>query len=652
MKTLTAVCFLVSSSALSQVVGVDTSGRSESRMEEMLEEETLEEGQSQWADRLMHLREHGLDLNTASESDLEELPGLTPLMARSIVRARGKKLFHSANELISVEGMTPELLEVIRPLVYAGGQPLSSGISWPLVRMRSRVQSDLLTPEEQSRSLGSPLKFYERIIIDSRRDPEKSIHWEAGLLTEKDAGERFSETFGTGYVAVEQHDAGLKVLFGDFLVQAGRGLVFARSMATAKSADVAGPARSRTIQIEPYRSTDENNFFRGVAAETAFGFITLYGFVSRHGRNGSVDSLGFVRSFDEDGLFRTPSELKTRQVTKEALSGGGITLAAGDQLKISLTGYSSIFDRSVSLPKQGAPAWRKAGLWGAGIAWRSEAMSWSAEIARDSHGLLAFSAAGFMEPRPFMRFVGALRSYPPDFQSIHGFSLSEGGSLEGEEGMYAGVILRPSGWLRISSYYDVFNFTNRFSFPVQGNELLLNADVVIDRSWALSFLFRQEMKPAGSLQKVMDLDRMVVENISQRKYRMTLSYGSRDQVRWQARMEIARRGERGGAEYGFLVFQDLQIRSGLYFSGRVRVVLFSSKSFDSRIYTYEWDVPGSSMSAQLWGSGMRFAVSAEYLFSAAVRVSAKYAQSVAEPASPSAVRPVARRLTIQCDLAL
>ncbi|MBN9374743.1 MAG: helix-hairpin-helix domain-containing protein, partial [Cellulomonas sp.] len=55
-----------------------------------------------------------LDLNTATPAQLDELPGVGPVLAQRIVARRP---FRSVDELDEVSGVGPTLLERLRPLV-------------------------------------------------------------------------------------------------------------------------------------------------------------------------------------------------------------------------------------------------------------------------------------------------------------------------------------------------------------------------------------------------------------------------------------------------------------------------------------------------------------------------------------------------------
>lgn len=59
-----------------------------------------------------------IDLNRATASQLDALPGIGPVLAGRIVEQRAKQgAFRSVDELLAVRGIGPRLFERLRPLV-------------------------------------------------------------------------------------------------------------------------------------------------------------------------------------------------------------------------------------------------------------------------------------------------------------------------------------------------------------------------------------------------------------------------------------------------------------------------------------------------------------------------------------------------------
>lgn len=56
-------------------------------------------------------------LTTATQTELETLPGIGPTKAKSILEYRDTKGFKTINDLEKVKGIGPKILEKLRPLV-------------------------------------------------------------------------------------------------------------------------------------------------------------------------------------------------------------------------------------------------------------------------------------------------------------------------------------------------------------------------------------------------------------------------------------------------------------------------------------------------------------------------------------------------------
>jgi competence protein ComEA len=69
-----------------------------------------------------------VDVNRASESELQRLPGIGPKMARRIIDERQKKPFRSVDDLRRVSGIGAKTLERLRPFVTVGAEPFVATI--------------------------------------------------------------------------------------------------------------------------------------------------------------------------------------------------------------------------------------------------------------------------------------------------------------------------------------------------------------------------------------------------------------------------------------------------------------------------------------------------------------------------------------------
>jgi len=67
---------------------------------------------------------HSVDLNAATEKQLEQLPGVGPTTAKAIVEFRTKSgRFRRIEDLLVIRGISESKLERIRPYVFIGPAP-------------------------------------------------------------------------------------------------------------------------------------------------------------------------------------------------------------------------------------------------------------------------------------------------------------------------------------------------------------------------------------------------------------------------------------------------------------------------------------------------------------------------------------------------
>lgn len=595
---------------------------------------------TQLAEFLAELREHPLDLNTATAQDLAQIPALGPTLARNVVRYRAASgPFDVIADVLAVEGVTEEVLRAARPYLTIrpsrdAGRPSFNQLiralqfEW-LQRVGRRLDLGPGYDDDTTRTTyaGSPIRLYTRLSARAMR------HLSINLTLEKDPGERFgwdpaTATYGFDYATAHLafRDLGrLKTLvIGDYVANVGQGVVLWRSSAFGKGREPVRPIARAGSGFIPYRSTEENRFFRGLAATVLLApGVVMSAFASRRKLDAIVAASDTLDGFEEtgaatglsdNGLHRTPTEVLRKDAINEAVFGGTLDARLG-RARVGVVGYHSRFDRPFQ-PGE-APYQRfqfagsratMAGVYGSVFLGEMHVFG---EVARSPNASMGGVGGLTMAVTNRAEVVVAARHYPRDFVSLHGFAFGErNGATANETGYYAGLELRPSPRWRLAAFFDQYRFPwVRFGAPRPGtgHEIL----VVVEhrpRRWLTVYVqARSETKETGSAHvdargRLLD----AVEPETRQSARFHGDYRFSDQLRLRARLEVVRHASSKAPDaYGLVLYQDARWRLLPTLQLDLRLAFFDTDRFDARVFTYEDDLLYTFSAPAFNGRGQR-----------------------------------------------
>jgi len=603
--------------------------------EQLFEHIETEEEDSELVDRLLWLQEHPFDLNKVSKEELETIPGITPADAEAVVEFRGRfRKLRSVSQLAALGDDGEEVLRKLGPYVFVRDvQTVDDGQTRTLISLKSRLVRDLQPRAgfQNGSFIGPSMKTYNRFSVSGLD------HVEGGALFEKDAGERYLDGFVSGYIAAREIAFVSQVIVGDYIVEAGQGLVFWRSSSFGKGSDAIGATKRAGLGPQPYRSSDEFGFFRGITVTTGFhsmlGDVQLSGMISRRTLSASIDTNQTVTSFYTAGLFRTSSELNRRDAVPERLIGGRLRLKPSDAVVIGSSFYRSTFDKPVSGDNSLVAPARNAHVVGVDADVRLDRLTLFGEAARSHRGALAAFGGALLNVSKRLVVAASYRDYSPRFDNLHAGGFGDGSGTTNERGYYLGAEVRPFSWARLAGYLDLFEHPWRtFSnpLPTSGRDLLVQADVRV--SPKLELVGRYSRKLTEGTEAALDsFDRGLrpILGRAQDKFRLTGAYQLTRELRIKGRLEFTEveYSLLPKREIGYLLYYDIKysIRHG--FSIEARLAYFHTDSYDSRVYEYESDLRGVFSNPALYGKGRRYYVLIRYSPAGSLSISAKYSET-------------------------
>lgn len=624
---------------------------------------------------LESMQEEPLDLNQASVSELEQIPGLGPLVAFRIVSQRTNQPFEKVEDLGRIEGVTPEILRALDPFVTVKRR---STLSPHRLHIRTRAARSAIGQAGIVRSAypGSPDKVYSKIVAriegSSGSDQEGFFGMDQpkpsvtlGLVTEKDPGEKNYLDFISGHLCASIPGISTRLLLGDFVFEAGQGLVFWRSSGLSKGTEATAGVARNGVGIRPSFSTDQAWFFRGAAATVDLKPGTVSFFYSKKHLDAGTDSSGVVTRFDVDGLHRTETEMKTKGRVKEESYGARFRSELLEGFQIGVSALTSRFDRMVRLPGIFGFNGEGSSSFGLDASLTRSTMRIFGEVAQDYKRARAGVGGIVINPSPETNVALLAHFYPRDFKTFHGSGFSaNGGNNVNESGFYCGLTVRPASWLDINAYWDQFIVpwrTTNGLFPSKGNELMVQAELNLSRRSSLEIHVRHKEKPVDlTTISPAGLAQLRDDGRSQQNYRATLTVGSSQSVVWRSRVEVVavHYSLRSDREIGVLMFQDVSFAPLRHTSVAVRVIAFDTPTFDSRIYEFEEEAPGACLTPALYGKGFRWYFTGRSDVFGRVSISLKYSQTRREAARISAFvgenvpLPADDHLTLQIDVKL
>ncbi|MFH0992164.1 MAG: helix-hairpin-helix domain-containing protein [bacterium] len=607
-------------------------------LESWLGELNPEGEESQLLDYFYQLKEHPINLRSATVGDLLQIPGVTPIIALNILEKRTEGRVLHVEDLLSVDGISPELFSIINQCLTLDneGMEVRYNGSYRVRWIRDMQERRGFT---EHKYLGSPDKLYQRLNLQyniwnsgseySSQGPLAAISM--GLLTEKDAGELQLADHYSGYIQVHLPQYLTRLILGDFVLFTGQGLVFSGSSIRGKSGDVMMTSRTLESGMHSSLSSNENALFRGVGTELQGDGWSLLGFYSKRDINASLNENDQITSLNTTGLFRTESELRDKRSAEARTFGIRSVLIPVEELRIGIAAQRHSFSKVVQQRSLFAFNGNETSNMSLDLLYTLHSFSIAAEVARDQSASTALTLGLQSMPRKGVEFLFHVRSYPKEFQSLLGGAMGEhGDDVRNEFGLYLGGKLSTVDWFSLSGYFDHYSFrwkTTSSVMPSQGKEyrFVLELKPITNLRIQLNYRNKRSEDFSVASQSESGLGNSWMETIKQ-NLRVNLQWMVTPAIRWGSRLEILRIGSSASLEKGYLLYQDIHSIILRWLHMENRVIFFHTDSYNSRVYEYEHDLVGVFANPALYGRGMRWYCTIDAEVTSSIGFSVKYSE--------------------------
>ncbi|MGB0805580.1 MAG: helix-hairpin-helix domain-containing protein [Salibacteraceae bacterium] len=568
---------------------------------------------------LTYYFDHPLNLNSATEEELESLNLLSPFQVRNFINYRIKKgELLTIYELRGIDGFDLMTIQNIVPFIDA--KPKSKQDNFNLKKSLQFGNHEIMAlwgqvmeeqqgytepdsnSSENSRYLGDPNRLYFRYRF------KYANKLSFGLTAEKDPGEEFfkgSNTNGFDYYSAHLYAANIGIVkqlaVGDFHAQFGQGLTFWSGFSYRKTADALNVVRYGR-KLSPYASRNENNFLRGAGTTIQIKDFELTAFYSNKGIDANLadrDTLNAedrtFTSFQESGLHRTPGEIADKKAVNEQIIGANLgwsknAIKLGSRIIHSK--YGTQFDGNKQLYQKyqlDTNQWYNAGL-DANILLKN--INLFGEASMSSNGGWAYLAGALLKLDDRFSLSIINRNFQPDYLSVYANSFGERSENNNEKGLYVGAKADIANGVVLTGYVDKYQFdwlSFRADGPLEGLDYMLRLQWQINRSLSVYSRYRTETQTNNA-----NIDQTInsLTETSRSYLRFHLTYSASSQFKINSRVEFSKSNYPGAENgTGFVVYQDFQYKFMDYKSTLTgRLAIFDIDDYNARIYAYENDV--------------------------------------------------------------
>ena len=521
--------------------------------------------------------------------------------------------FTSVEELQVINGLDIDRLTLLKdklnfeiPLTFKNylnfhnikGQVLLR-IGTPIVNT-SNANEELFLGRQNKTAMGARLTINDHVSVN--------------YSGEKDAGEKFQFNeqvrgfdFNSFRLTIKDLRKVKKLVVGDYQIQLGQGLVVWQGMSLGITSDIV-TIRKQAMGIKDYNSMSESGFFRGYALEYKLRNSTLVNWISYLGEDATLyyDSINgsFIHSIKNDGYHRNQTELSSKNTIHPIVSGISYSFY-WKQLKLDYNAIGIMNEIGIH------PDIKYYNHFAAtGNTFFNHSLSYAATKNNVNYfGELAFNLNN--SPAVLNGIIASIdrnisisilqRYYDKKYQAIYANGFSQNTSTNNEQGLCLSLNYVINKKINFTTYYDLYKFPwlkYGVDMPSSGNDYSLQFNFTPNKKTAVSWRFQLKNKEESF-------------NNENEKTKL-ISISRTKNFRFQFRTEVNRVQFTGrfdaiylsNHDKGFLSYFDVAYKPFKKpYSFSLRWCMYHSVSYDSRLYAFQNDLPGSYSLGAYYGQG-------------------------------------------------
>lgn len=564
-------------------------------------------------DLLNELATHKINLNTATQQDLERIPFLSAQQIEEIVAYIYQYApLQSVDELAMIESLDAprrRLLQCfveVKPIEQTSFPSLRNILKYGKHELVGYAHIPLYKRKGDDKGyLGDPLKHWMRYTFNYGQ------YFKVGLIGAKDAGEPFFKghnssgyDFYSAYALVRTKGLLNTLVVGRYRLRFGMGLVMNNDFSFGKLGTLATLGRN-TDHICGHASRLEANYLQGAAvrlALTKHTYATAFASYRPIDATMNKDSVT-IATILETGYHRTQSEMNRRRNAMQATLGARLYWS-DKGFHMGLSGVYTSFNHqlrpdTVQTYRRWQPRGRRFYNLGIDYGYQNHRLMISGETATgDCHALATLNTISY-QLRDNLTLIALQRFYSYRYHNLFATSFSETGNVQNESGYYIGASWTPLRNLSLMWYSDYVSMPwarYRVSKSSYAWDHLVQATYLY-HSLSLNARYRWHRKQYDNADKT----RLIPQ--TEHRARLSATYTS---THWRNRIQTDFTYIKNQqTAKGWMLTDNFNYQLGVFKAG-IQVAWFHTDGYISRVYTYEPGLLYTFSFPSFYGHGMRY----------------------------------------------
>lgn len=445
------------------------------------------------------------------------------------------------------------------------------------VRLRTRTYSNENNYEYKSAG------YYNKFEAENK-------HYRAFLLSAKDPGENNFTDFLSYGILIKSLPADGKLIIGNFRYKFAKGLLLNNSYGIFKDIGMLNSYHSITTSLNT--GNDESDYLRGVSFELQpIKYLTLSGFYSYKKRNAAYDEVNNLYTLRNTGLHISPADFAARNNISEKTAGFATGYSPFNNLTLNFLFLSVQYSETI---KTNAGNFTGINGISGGYDYLTERLRFSGEVAKSGNYSANLHSIE-ITPYHFITLSLLYRNSHGDYFAPYQNSYSEFSSSN-ETGLAFGIKFS-GGFGVINLLHDTYKlkpYSSNLFESNHGNDFSLKYYSANFNNFRINFSFTNTSNTYENFNKTEK------ENIYRIKLQPVKKISEGFETKFNYNITICDNYE---SSFGYSCEWINKINLFSNLDIIINLLIFNADNFNSRLFTYAYDVPGSFGILQLFGEG-------------------------------------------------